>query len=605
MLFNRENGRHIDTNDTKEVLAVKGLFYLILIVRQGLRTRHHGRGEPVFGVDELILLLIYYWARDTSTFSTERQRCRPAELVDAKTKKKKKNKKQRWPGLEDDDAGAGHVTDRGFEDAEISAGTDSSFDNDHDSAVADLGSGDDGDGSDDDVNMSDVGMELRKFNAFCYEDVRLLVVRNPIAGKPDVRAMEVKLAHYKGADRRPKPTIFFFTEVDNPMLCPITYLVTLAVADKAFEALSLTTVERVFEQKKQEILKTPIFRQDGGAVDGVLLYPTLAFTYSQFADRLKLLGLLMGLLAILTSRCFRRNTGNVVDHEATSAVRDQVMRHNPNSAVYNAAYINERVLFDVQSAVLERPSADGILRMLTHMSLMRDPRAPVHVPDDVLAAFPPDPRITDLEEKRAQLKAGAYRIQGTEVEAEVRRLTSEISIARTRRRNVISQEFRADYFRRRPIEDIERQNSGQQEEEYTEPVVEHQIPERAQLAEFICNHVTGLTPQEIVARRIHFAGLMLGLCRRREVPRRYRLRVALPQPPLVKEESPPPSLELFPIKLAKDQCPICIGDESKSYDERMGSFCRPAKMMDHVERIHLKGRDPHAKIEKEKIRKPR
>lgn len=131
--------------------------------------------------------------------------CRPAELVDAKTKKKNKNKKQRWPGLEDDDAGAGQVKDGGFEDAEISSGADLGFDNDHDSAVADLGSEDDGDGSDDDVNMSDVGMELRKFNALYYEDVRLLVVQNPIAGERDVFAMEVKLSHHKGADRRPKP----------------------------------------------------------------------------------------------------------------------------------------------------------------------------------------------------------------------------------------------------------------------------------------------------------------------------------------------------------------------------------------------------------------
>ncbi|KAH7418882.1 FluG domain-containing protein, partial [Cadophora sp. MPI-SDFR-AT-0126] len=141
------------------------------------------------------------------------------------------------------------------------------------------------------------------------------------------------------------------------------------------------------------------------------------------------------------------------------------------------------------------------------------------------------------------------------------------------------------------------QNSGQQEEEYIDPVVEHQIPERAQLAELICTHVAGITPQDIVARWIHSAGLMVTLCRRREVPRRYRLRVALPQPPLVKEESPSPDLEPFPLVLAKSQCPICIGDESKSYEERMGSFCRPAKMMDHVERIHLKGRDPHAQIE--------
>lgn len=73
----------------------------------------------------------------------------------------------------------------------------------------------------------------------------------------------------------------------------------------------------------------------------------------------------------------------------------------------------------------------------------------------------------------------------------------------------------------------EKQNNGQQEDEYIEPVVEHQIPERAQLAELICTHVAGITLQDIVARRIHSTGLMVVLCHSREVPRRYRLRVAL------------------------------------------------------------------------------
>jgi hypothetical protein len=75
------------------------------------------------------------------------------------------------------------------------------------------------------------------------------------------------------------------------------------------------------------------------------------------------------------------------------------MRHNPNSAVHNRSFINERVRFDVQSAVLERPSADGILRMLTHTSLMRNPCAPIHVPNMVLAALPPNPNITALEQE--------------------------------------------------------------------------------------------------------------------------------------------------------------------------------------------------------------
>ena len=128
--------------------------------------------------------------------------CRPAELVDAK-----KKKKRRTPGLDDDETCADDTDDEGFDDAEVGADADFGFDSDddHDSAVADLGSDDGDDGSDDDVAMSDDQTEHRQFDALCYEDVRLLVVRNPVAGERDVLAMEVKLAHYKGAKRRPKP----------------------------------------------------------------------------------------------------------------------------------------------------------------------------------------------------------------------------------------------------------------------------------------------------------------------------------------------------------------------------------------------------------------
>ena len=71
------------------------------------------------------------------------------------------------------------------------------------------------------------------------------------------------------------------------------------------------------------------------------------------------------------------------------------------------------------------------------------------------------------------------------------------------------------------------------------------------------------------------SGLMLTLCHRREVSRRYRLRVTLPQRPLVQEESPDlEPFEPFPLLLANTHCPICIGDKSKSYKERMGCFSR-------------------------------
>ena len=86
------------------------------------------------------------------------------------------------------------------------------------------------------------------------------------------------------------------------------------------------------------------------------------------------------------------------------------MRYNPNSAVYNRSYINKRVPFDVQFAVLERPSADGVLRILMHISLIRDPRALIHVPDDVLTPLLPDLDITILEQEREKLKTRAYRV---------------------------------------------------------------------------------------------------------------------------------------------------------------------------------------------------
>ncbi|KAG4430257.1 hypothetical protein IFR05_014253 [Cadophora sp. M221] len=586
MLFNRENGRHMDTNIGKEALKYIDTFGLDNTVKS----------KPVLGVDDLLLLLNHHWARDTSTFPTERHRvqfalimlllfgtgCRPAELVDARKKRK-------------DDI------DSEDDDLEV-------FDNDD---IVAIGKNNDESGPESnkstsscdegDVAMSGMGEDIRHFDAICYEDVRLLVVRSPDNGGRDVLAMEVTMAHHKGHKRRPKPTIFFFTEVDDPMFCPITHLVALALADNAFEAPSLSTPRRVFEHKvwgpvlctplrwKQDKLKTPIFRRD----------EERALPYSQFQNCLNRLGLAAGFQEKLTSYCFRRGTANVVDRTATDAVRDQVMRHNPNSAVYNGAYINERVRFDVQSAVLERPSADGVLRMLTHMSLMRDPRAPIHVPDDVLAALPPDPNITALEQEREKLKAGAYRVQGTDVEAEVRRLTTAIGSARSRRRNIISEEYRADYFRRRPTEDIERQNRGQEEEEHIEPLVQYHIPQRRQLVDLICTRITDITLQDAVDRRIETAELMQALCGCREVASRYRLPVAQPSRTFFKEESPEvgPLAPIFPLVCGKTQCLFCIGDESRSYEERVGSYCRPSKMMDHVERDHLKGKDPRAKIE--------
>ncbi|KFY15461.1 hypothetical protein V491_05669 [Pseudogymnoascus sp. VKM F-3775] len=227
MLYNKENGRLIDTNDRKEVLKYIDTLPLDRTVKS----------KPVLGVDDLLLLLNCHWACDKSVYHIERQRVRymlillllfgtghrPIELVDAKRKRRDN------PGSDNDDLEG-------------------------------------------DIDIGGVEGDTRLYNALYYEDIRLLVVHDPDNSVQDVLAIEVKLSHHKGHNKRPKPTIFFFTEVDDPIFCAITHFVSLALADEAFEAPSLTTPKRVFEHNihspvnctelywKEEMLKRPIFR---------------------------------------------------------------------------------------------------------------------------------------------------------------------------------------------------------------------------------------------------------------------------------------------------------------------------------------------------------
>lgn len=74
------------------------------------------------------------------------------------------------------------------------------------------------------------------------------------------------------------------------------------------------------------------------------------------------------------------------------------MRHNPQTGVFCGSYINEKVRFIVQDAVLDQPTNIGFLHASTHMSLTCDPRAPIDVPEEFLKALPPDPEIMELVE---------------------------------------------------------------------------------------------------------------------------------------------------------------------------------------------------------------
>jgi hypothetical protein len=304
----------------------------------------------------------------------------------------------------------------------------------------------------------------------------------------------------------------------------------------------------------------------------------------------------------------RRGTGNAVDGKrlrsiipnhlwtngyagaATTAVRDQVMRHDPKSGIFNGAYLNEKVRFDVQSAFLERPSMDGLTRAFTHMSLTCDPRAPKEVPKEVINALPPDPVIVELETERKELYETirkryrfVNRARGTKIGKEYQTLVGRIGNAKQKRHNDIKKQYRQDYHYRIHNEEMERQLKKIVTDEYVAPVIQHQLLERTQLQEVMCDFSEDLTTEDIVRRRIRAVNLMVALCSWREV-QRPKLRSITIYQQLIKEESP--DVEPFPLLCVKTQCPICIGDERMTYTERTFCYRRPSHMMDHVERAH-------------------
>jgi hypothetical protein len=125
----------------------------------------------------------------------------------------------------------------------------------------------------------------------------------------------------------------------------------------------------------------------------------------------------------LTSYCFRRGTSNAVNDTllvslhiflranqlslgaASNAVRDQVLRHDPNTGVFSGAYRDKLVRFNMQDAFLENNiSNDGLTRAFTYISIQYNPGALKEVPKEIMKLLSvADPDIIDLKRRVKEL----------------------------------------------------------------------------------------------------------------------------------------------------------------------------------------------------------
>ncbi|KAI5455793.1 hypothetical protein BGZ63DRAFT_409706 [Mariannaea sp. PMI_226] len=646
MLYRRANKGHVvNANDCEEIVK-----YINGILKVKFHLDDLPKTKPVMGVDDLLLGLTHHWSRDRSIFPTEDDRldlptimlfqaytaCRPAELVDG----------TRSRGREDPLAEEGEevgLSERRkvIQKEEIieddDEGDDSNYNSDDDDdTVFDSDDGYDSDATDDtDISehetsdAKDRPNELcaqppqtprdreteptRIHKALCYEDLTLWIVKDPKKGGRDVLAMEVYLRYHKGADNKPKPTVFLFREHPLPILCPISHILARALRDDAIQVDGYDSAEPFFATKlgkdavkvhwKPYILKTPVFRKSvrttSGGWEKSPVDPMKYATYAFYLDRI---GKSLGSEEKWTSYCMRRGNANAIIGLAPDAVVDQVMRHDPMTGCLANAYLNHRVGFNVQDAYLERdPSADGLTRAFTHMSIRCNPEVPKEIPKSELDELPADPDIVELSRRVKRMSISIrqefkfIRLSPKRVRRKYSELRRELRNAEKNFRDDMTKIYQEAWRRRLHDEELERQLSGMVVvEREAEPTLEHHLQERNRLQKILCDFKQDLSSKGITNRKVCAINLMVALASQREIrppnptladgmeEMLDRSEVSNSDPPIVEKR------EEIPLVLERTQCIYCVGDERLSHRDRTRKFSRVSHMMDHVEKVHLR-----------------
>ncbi|KAH8585353.1 hypothetical protein B0O99DRAFT_696587 [Bisporella sp. PMI_857] len=280
---------------------------------------------------------------------------------------------------------------------------------------------------------------------------------------------------------------------------------------------------------------------------------------------------------------------NLETNAIDNAVRDQVIKHDPFTGVFNEAYINHVVRFNVQNAFLEsNVSDDKLTRAFTHISIRCNPEAPKKVPNEMInRLFAANPDIKYKFIKRAPKKKRKKHED----------LRKQLTNTKKSLKTEIEDAYRKDYFFQIHNEIIKKQLQKHLDKSVVkenakdiEPVIEHQLEKRTRLQQVLCDLSKNLGSQAIVARKVSAINLIVALASRQEFQTRKPRSAPAPKN-LVKEKSPAPELFLppdeFPVICKKTQCIFCTGNEQLPYKQRTRTFKRVSHIWNHVENVHL------------------
>ncbi|KAL9068183.1 MAG: hypothetical protein Q9157_006584 [Trypethelium eluteriae] len=563
--------------------------------------------RPVLEVDAFLLVLHHHWVQDTSVYPCEEQRLqlallllfaaytgtRPCSLLQTKPSKQQL---ESAPKVKAAYASQPDVAD--ITDGDPAALEDNNESDDVSESESDHG------GYNGAADGRDSAGEL--IQSVLYQHVTILVVKHK--GR-DVLTMSITLVHTKGENRKPQPVY----QHSNPLLCPVTYMIALGLYNNAFAASSIRDPKDVLcaqvPQRKNSLalrwkeskLNEPIF-QEYTASESQIPTPLRGHTARNWIKRL---GESVGLEQPLSQYCIRRATGNAVDDVATVAERDQIMGH-ANSNIFQF-YINPKVKCDVQAAFLEEPSDKTLMRVLGSMALTYDPYAPRGLSEEDACRISKHPTIAKLRRNRDDmttkirdlLHAPSPTVSENAIEQLDKRrkeLNARLRRKKKQLRDRAERVAREVYFRENDTRELDGElDTARLPDSEGEPQrPDYQLQERAHIAELLCRPYGDLSESDQVQHRLELVRALTKLCSRRETRRRNAVRYASGNEASPKQEDPDEPAS-FPLRCDTRQCLFCLGDERLPVRQRRFRWCRPAKMMDHVEG-HLKQYTLNARI---------
>ncbi|OJD21830.1 hypothetical protein ACJ73_06825 [Blastomyces percursus] len=341
-----------------------------------------------------------------------------------------------------------------------------------------------------------------------------------------VLVMEVSLLFMKGKRNKSQPTTYIFHERDdNLALCPVSHFLALALADDAFDARGINSVEDVLRIRvtaprnslhlkwKPHMLNIPVFRRAVHAAEGIRISPDKALPYDTFNQYLQRLGRNAGFEHKLTPYCIRRGTANAVDTVATTM----------------------KVKRDVQSAYLGCPARESIIQAIGRFSLTRDHRAPKEFRNEQKDAIERDPQLIKLCDRQRSLhrlierKHGSVpKAKGTVLHREYTELGHTIRAEKHALHREAFDDMRQEFFATIDTIEIERQllglSVGEELKMDDEDKVQFVFKERARLARnlFRSSDCRIEDQHELYVRRVQTIQDWVSLCSLREGPCKRR-----------------------------------------------------------------------------------